>query len=555
VHSVGVGVDFGSLGLRAAYATGSGPPVPLPRTAMERQSWILCEPSRRGPSPITFPSLKSKLGTHATVPVDSVVARLGELRREVEDRTSSTVARVVLSVPARYTSSQRRALHEVARQAGFQHIQLISDSIAAAIGYGETVKTGGTFVVYSMGYSGLELGLVRSAGGHYRVLGYEGLTEPGGLLLDRIVLNSWIAHQHRQLLSQAPHWDTATWLALRNSAQQVKEQLSTCDATFRAPIGGGVGTQPVEVPLAYADFEGVTASMFEASMLRLDALFEQTRTTMADVDTMLLVGGSTQIPSLQVALRARLDDSRISWAGDLARGAAVYASRLENAAASTWHADVMDTQPYGDHEPLEDIPAMLPSRQSPVVLEARQLLQPVDQLIDEGHDDQAAAFLRQLIVEAQHLLERASPAGDGHTHGHAGIAQHSLNRADRLLRSGRHEEAVRMSHLAWQYALEDPDVFERMIDLHCQAAMTEPAVDQYPDARRWLLCAHRHDQSNTRVRKLLAQRAFLHALDLRQLGRMAETVLAVNECLAWNPEHSDGNRLQQTLPRTDGRIR
>lgn len=549
---VSVGVDFGSIGLRAAYMTGPGLPVPLSRTATTSRPWILCERSHSDPSAVTFPSLKSKLGTYPAVPADSIVEAIRELRHEVERRTSSTVARVVFSVPARYTSSQRRALQDLARQAGFQHVQLISDSIAAAIGYSESVKTGGTFVIYSMGYGGLELGLVRSVGAHHRVLGYESLAELGGFALDRIVLDSWIAYQRPDLHAQMANWDGAIWLGLRGRAQQVKELLSTCDVTFQVRMAGGAGMQPAAVPLARADFEATTASLFEASMGRLDALFEQTRTTMSDVDVVLLVGGSTQIPSLQATLRTRLDESRISWAGDLARGAAVYASRLGDA-TSTWRDNVMDAQLRDDHEPLEAVPALLPFREPPVVLEARELLQPIVQLIVEGHEDRASGLLHQLIIEAQSLLERASPAADGHTDGHSGIAQHSLDRASKLLRRGRHEEAVRMSHLAWQYALEDPDVFERMIDLHCQAAMAEPGIDQYQDARRWLLCAHHHDQSNIRVRELLAQRAYLHALDLRQLGRMAETVRALNECLAWNPEHSGGNQLQQALAQGDSR--
>jgi len=552
---VSVGVDFGSLGLRAAYAVDSGPPVPLPSTSTGAPPWILCRPAASGPHPpVAFPSVKSVLGTPAAAPGDPVVEALAALRRTVEERTSARVARVVLSVPARYTSAQRQAVLRLARRAGFEQARLISDSVAAVIGYAERVGAGGTFAVYSLGYSGLELGIVRSAGGSYRVLGYEGHGGLGGLVLDRLVLWSWFERQDESLRSRARHWDAATWQALRSLAQTVKEQLSLHDASFTADDGIALGVPPQALTFSHAAFEARTARMFEVSLGRLDALLGQAPMPMAEVDTLLLVGGSTRIPSLQAMLQSRRDGSRISWAGDLARGASVYAARLGD--ASPRPAAVIDAEPAEEPEPVEELfSAPLPSRTASPVIQAHDLLGPVRALIDEGHEDRAATLLQQLIAEARQLLERLSPADDGPVSDQAAMAAHLLGRAERLQRGGRHEEAVRTSHLAWQAALEDPDIFERMIEVHCRAAMARPTVEQYPDAQRWLLCAHHHDRSNARVHALLAERAYLQARDLNRLGRPQEAVHALNECLAWNPEHQGGSQLQRTLRRPGSAVR
>jgi hypothetical protein len=550
---VSVGVDFGSLGLRAAYTVDSGPPVPLPSNSMGAQPWILCRPTGSGPLPaVAFPSLKSVLGTPMAAPETPVVEALGVLRRSVEERTSARVARVVLSVPARYSSAQRQAVLRLARQAGFEQARLISDSVAAVVGYAERVGAGGTFAVYSLGYSGLELGLVRSAGGAYRVLGYEGLAGLGGLVLDRLILSSWFEQQGESLRSRARHWDVATWQALRSRAQAVKERLSLHDASFPVDREIALGVPPRALTFSHTAFEARTARMFEASLGRFDALLEQAPMTMAEVDTLLLVGGSTQIPSLQAVLRSRRHGSRVSWAGDLARGAAVYAARLGDAASSP-RAAVIDAEPAEEPGSVEELfSAPLPFRAASPVIQAQDVLEPVRALIDDGHEDRAAALLQQVIAEAQQLLERVSPADDGPRRSQDATAAHLLGRAERLQRGGRHDEAVRTSHLAWHAALEDPDVFERMIEVHCRAAMAKPTVEQYPDAQRWLLCAHHHDKSNARVHELLAERAYLQARDLYRLGRPHEAVHALNECLAWNPEHQGGTRLQRTLGRPGG---
>jgi tetratricopeptide (TPR) repeat protein len=126
-------------------------------------------------------------------------------------------------------------------------------------------------------------------------------------------------------------------------------------------------------------------------------------------------------------------------------------------------------------------------------------------------------------------------------------AARALARAERLLARGKYEEAVRDSHRAWQHAPDDPDVFDAMIEIHCNAAAGDGAEQRHADAIRWLLCAHGHDRSNQRVRDLLADRQFAQASEFADEHRHDEALRAIDACLTWRSDYPDAQELQQAL--------
>jgi hypothetical protein len=118
-----------------------------------------------------------------------------------------------------------------------------------------------------------------------------------------------------------------------------------------------------------------------------------------------------------------------------------------------------------------------------------------------------------------------------------------------MLAEGQHEAAVRESRRAWQESPNSPDIFEEMIDIHCGAAMANDAPEGYADAMNWLRLAYGYDESNAKVRALLAERSYMHARQLAEGGRRREALQAVELCLVWDPEHKKGRELRQALGR------
>jgi tetratricopeptide (TPR) repeat protein len=563
---VNLGVDFGGTGLRAAYAI-PGEPLRFVELPSTHWPWILCERVRSGQLEMAFPSLKSKLGVTDAVPVagrltspSSLVAQaLEALRRQVEGEGSATVGKTVISVPARYTSAQRAALRDAALQAGFAEVQLINDSAAAVIARSHQ---SGTFLVYAMGYAGFELGLVRAASGHYRVLGFEGANAPGGSTFDQQVLAGWIQtlRLHR-LLPDTSRWDAAMWLRLQEAAQLVKESLGVTDEVpFPLPVRRADGTAST-VLFERAGFEASLRDTVAITIDQAKALFEQFRLTAGDVDAVLLVGGSTQMRPLQAIVETALGVKLVvARPEDVACGAALHANRLGGVPASSQEDRVVETANHVDRA-VDETPVLTatvvpaPSLESagvewlvPATESRPRTLDEARRLADQGQGDKAAALLRDILAEAKALLDEVVAAAPPPAA--PPPALRAIERARRLLKQRKYEQAVSSSHAAFQQAPDSPDVFEAMIDVHCQAAMAEVTVERFPDAMRWLACAYSHDQSNAQVREFLAERTYRHARQLSRLGQRKEALRVLDECLGWNPDHPDGRALQRSLTRT-----
>ncbi|WP_206295922.1 hypothetical protein, partial [Streptomyces sp. SID10115] len=155
---------------------------------------------------------------------------------------------------------------------------------------------------------------------------------------------------------------------------------------------------------------------------------------------------------------------------------------------------------------------------------------------------------------AQRLSSSPPPSGTGPAP--APVLDHTsrrqIARARALLSLGRYDHAVQASHIAWQDAANRPagaDMLDAMIDVHCAAAMADMAPEHFADAEQWLNCAYNHDPTNVRVRGLLAERTFRHAVELDRRGERDEAIEALGKCLTWDPEHAEADALLRRLNR------
>lgn len=578
-----IGVDFGSTGLRVAYPGDGGTPVVLPGSTGEPGPGISCARHSKSPLGVAFFALKSRLGQPGAparggspAPAAEIVTRLfRSLKRGVEERTSSAVGEAVVTVPALYSASQRAALRSAVLAAGFAEAHLLNDSVAAVIAQAAARRDhSATVLVYAMGYAGFELGLVRVAHGHYRALAYEGGWSPAGWTFDQLLLESLLSFlEERRLRLDTAGWDLARWLAVRAIAQRVKEGLSTAElATFPLALQTPEGQPLGPISLGRAGFEEAIRPALHRTLDLAAGLLEQAGMTPAEVDTVLLVGGSTRIPALRALIAGALGREPIALDGEaLARGAALFAAQLGSRPVAAGAMQEREDGGGGEVEPPVDLAPLraalavaegpLPAAAGERLLlvagaarsspdDGRTLLAPAVRLAEQGRTAEARSWLEELIREAQGLLARIeAPPASAHGSTAAIIAGRILTRAQRLLKKGQHEEAVRESHLAWEQDRDNPDTFEKMIDIHCQAALAGDGAQSYANAQRWLGCAYSHDEGNTRVRGLIAESHFRHAKQLNEQGRRKQALETLEHCLAWNPEHDGARELHASLLR------
>ncbi|MFH8289580.1 Hsp70 family protein [Streptomyces sp. NPDC018059] len=644
---VSLGIDFGATGLRALFALPDRPGRRLDAGA-EDGPWLLCEPAETGELPVTFPSLKSRLGSGrpvraggTAVEADEIVVRLlRSLRERVEAAAPGRVTQTVISVPARFGSAQRAALRDAARAAGLDPARLVSDSMAAVIGH-MTERDSGTCLVYGMGYEGFELGLIRSVRGHFRSLGYEGGATSGGRAFDAELLSSAVRLLRRQRgPGSVKGLDAAMWQGLRARGQEAREALGSPDGPEAAVLDLEFGAgPPLWVRIARPDLDAYLDRHVRRTLDRARSLLDQAGMRPQDIDTVLLVGGNTRMQQVRSRVEGLGGRSVVAPCELLALGALKHAVRLAGGAASSGPSaleegplepaapsqdtlsdappltatlvgaegvretgDVRDGGAVRDGGPAPDAGAAArgdgSGRAGRAARDPRGAVTPpearaerethgggrdVEQarlLVRRGRREEAAALLREIIAEARELLDvldrpdrqdrpaprPASTEPPGPSIAPPGpsapepapapvldyASRRQLARAQALLSLGRYDHAVQAAHIAWQDAATRPagaDMLDAMIDVHCAAAMADMSPEHFADAERWLNCAYNHDPTNVRVRGLLAERTYRHAVELDRRGERDEAIEALGKCLTWDPEHADAEALSRRLNR------
>ncbi len=536
MNTAAVGIDVGSLGIRAAWARPDGPPAVVAAGASD-EPWILAERGVRG---VRFHTVREQRTAAAGT---RLVAELAAVRDRVRADAGGDIARAVLTVPARMESAERVALRDAARAVGFTDVHLVNDSIAAVLADGEAGASR-TVLVYSLGYSGFEVGLLRTARQTVRVLGHAGSGAPSGRGLDQAVMEAWLAGLTEPQLAEVREWSPASWVRLHFAAEEVKRALLVRDRVD-CPWPPWSTVEPVVPALGTpgsAAFRRFAAEQVAPTVEQVRDVLGEAGLTVRDVDAVLLVGGSTALPAVRELLGAEFGGVDLpARPSDLAGGAAVYGTSLWPAAPIT-DLEFVEAQ----ESPTTAFLAMPVAARSETVedgvspgpiAEARRLW-------SAGRPAEARGLLADLVDQATRLIAEIDRADvpkpsdglSGSTAEDRERARRAIDRAVRWLREGRLKEAVQESHVAWKEAEDDTVIFRQMIDVHLRAARAASGAAGYPAARNWLHCAWTHHRFNEDVVSYLLERTLEQARHHHDRGQHDQARRLLGECMDINPD-------------------
>ncbi len=606
---VNIGLDFGSLGFRVAYVV-EEEMVSLPCGGGwdDPARWLMSERSPATVLGIHFPGVKSLIGALSAASdksveqaTETVLKALIELRGLAAEHAGRPASQLVISVPALYSASRRAALRDLALSAGFTDVHLLNDSMAAVIGHAYQSEEPITALVYNLGYSGFEVGLIRYAKGRYWAIGYDGASSPGGEAFDTIVMRGCLQALSKQhLWSPSSDLPPEEWFKLRSFAERLKEKLSESETADLSLGVAGAAQEVLPLSLSREEFEAAITEPVKMSLDKAERLLDDANLTVGDVNEVLLLGGSAHIGLVQRLIAERFSQQPVIPSTNLlAQGAAVYAARLGQL-PTTETAVVRDEQPLNAETPLAAIPVLritlssegaedsdddharqdtrlrsvgrtskpevvlsitqpainreeraeAPVNSMTAILSDRErLFHYARQLIDKGSYDRARGFLEGLAQDAQTMLAtipfRPTPIMKREV-------EQALRRSGELLQTGRFQQAIELSHHAYAIDPENPQVFEQMIEIHCRAAMAHTSVEGYKKSMEWLMCAHSHDRTNAVIHDRIAERHFIHAQQLGEQSRYAEALKVLEECQYFNPEHEGAMALAaEILQRQD----
>jgi molecular chaperone DnaK len=263
------------------------------------------------------------------------------LRKLVQDAEVriGPIKKAVITVPAYFDDTRRKATKDAGRIAGLEVLDILDEPTAAALAYSFKTARGlhgseapqpmlpneeRTVLVYDLGGGTFDVTLVRLSKQRFQTLAIEGDVTLGGKDWDDRIIDR-VAQQFKTLHNTDPRQDPMSLAALRAAAERSKRTLSKLPQTTLTCTHGG---KVMTVPLSRAEFESLTRDLLVRTRLTTAQVVRQAGLTWDQVDSVLLVGGSTHMPmtgQMLAELTGKQPDNSLAVSEVVARGAALHA--------------------------------------------------------------------------------------------------------------------------------------------------------------------------------------------------------------------------------------
>jgi molecular chaperone DnaK len=219
---------------------------------------------------------------------------LKELKRIAEMRLERPAGKAVITVPAYFNDAQRAATKRAGELAGLEVVRILSEPTAAALAYGlDKLGDRSRVAVYDLGGGTFDLSVLEMQDGVFQVLATRGDTRLGGDDLDLLLA--------RHCAADFDSLDAGAKVRLIEEAERVKCALSERESeTFRAPFYDG--SRSLEMEVSRADLEALAKPVIARSLTCCRQALSDAGITVAELDAVVLVGGSTRIPAVRAAV-------------------------------------------------------------------------------------------------------------------------------------------------------------------------------------------------------------------------------------------------------------
>jgi molecular chaperone HscA len=245
--------------------------------------------------------VKLRIAGRARSPVEISAEILKALRKRAEEALDKPVERAVITVPAYFDDAARTATRDAARVAGLEVLRLVNEPTAAALAYGLDKGSEGLYAVYDLGGGTFDFSLLRLEKGVFQVLATGGDTALGGDDFDRAIAERMLAERKKDGLDD--QIDEAAVKAALALARHMKEQLSDRDQTSGRLELFGV---PSFHALTRAEFEAMIAAYVKRTVDIARHVLGDADMTVAEVQGVVLVGGSTRVPLVRAEVAKML---------------------------------------------------------------------------------------------------------------------------------------------------------------------------------------------------------------------------------------------------------
>ncbi|HIG34368.1 MAG TPA: molecular chaperone DnaK [Candidatus Poseidoniales archaeon] len=264
----------------------------------------------------TIISVKREMGTDWTKDIDEdnyspqevSAFILQKLKADAEEYLGTEVKQAVVTCPAYFSDSQRKATKDAGRIAGLEVLRIINEPTAAALAYGVDKEEDQTILVYDLGGGTFDVSILEiyqvDGQPQIEVKATSGDNRLGGDDFDEAVMG-WIVSEFKKTTGIDLEKDLQAISRIREAAEKAKIELSGTPSTqINLPFITMRDGQPehLDMSLSRSKFEKLTSSLVERTMSPTRQAMKDASIKKGDVDKVLLVGGSTRGPAVQQAI-------------------------------------------------------------------------------------------------------------------------------------------------------------------------------------------------------------------------------------------------------------
>ncbi|MBQ6707285.1 MAG: molecular chaperone DnaK [Clostridia bacterium] len=261
----------------------------------------------------TISSIKREMGSAYKVSVDGKdytpqeisAMILSKLKQDAEAYLGDKVTEAVITVPAYFSDAQRQATKDAGKIAGLEVKRIINEPTAAALAYGIDKETDQKVMVYDLGGGTFDVSIIEMGDGVQEVLATAGNNRLGGDDFDQKIIN-WLIAGFKAETGVDLAADRMAVQRLREAAEKAKIELSGgMSSNINLPFitADATGPKHLDMTLTRAKFNELTADLVEATMGPVRQALSDSGLKAAEIDKVLLVGGSTRIPAVQEAIQ------------------------------------------------------------------------------------------------------------------------------------------------------------------------------------------------------------------------------------------------------------
>ena len=229
-----------------------------------------------------------------------------KLKEDAEAFLGESVTDAVITVPAYFNDSQRKATQEAGTIAGLNVLRIINEPTSAALAYGLDKKEAEQIVVYDLGGGTFDVTVLETGDNVVEVLATGGNAFLGGDDFDNRLID-WLVDEFKSDSGIDLKSDVMALQRLKEAAENAKKELSAATETeVNLPFitADASGPKHLVKKLTRAKFESLIEDLVQETITKIDAVIKDSGVSISDIKEIVMVGGSTRVPLVQEKVKA-----------------------------------------------------------------------------------------------------------------------------------------------------------------------------------------------------------------------------------------------------------